>query len=200
MPSFETSDEERLIMDFPIMSQDIIAAAAAAAGVVVKPRDTPGVLVNPPPVHDEARERIPSAVSSSTDLLDDVEWDSEPEEMMESVQDAVVRPTAHPVAVVVDDNYVDFSQEDENRLISLATEQAPAWRLRRNCTQWARIFPGRDPEVVKRRYALILKSWGAFKTMNDLVMCRDGRVVQGHTFSSTTHQALSRFNAHGIDE
>ena len=196
--SLEMCSRGKLVINESERPQDILALAAAVAGVVVpgSVQDTPQVPGHSPPGRAVEKGRLPSAVSSSTDIWDDDVWNSDLEEINDPV--AIVVPRATPAATAGE--FADFSEADEARLISLAKEQAPAWRVQKNCDRWAAIFPGRDPAVIKRRYALILKSWEAYKPVNDLVLSRDGKGVPGHTFSATTLQALARFSAQGVDE
>ena len=195
-PTEASSDEEGLTIDTSVVPEEFIAAAAAAAGIVVQggALETQPIPPTQPPGNQTVLGLPPSQVSSTTDLLrDDQSWSSEMDLEMEPEHES--QPFQKEATVVP--AYVEFSQEDEVNLIALATKQAPAWRLGKNCSKWMAFFPGRDPEVLRRRYALILRSWSAFQTVNDLMLGKDGRSVPGHTVSATMQQGLAQFNAQG---
>ena len=191
----EASDEECLNMYVPVMSKDILSAAAIAAKIIVGKTvpQTQAISDTQPPGNQSVLElpqvRSPSYVNQG----DDRSWSSELDLAMEPEvrTDVEIRQEGAEKG----EKFIEFSREDENKLIALASEQAPAWRLQKNVQAWMKVFPGRDPAVVQRRYDFLLRGWGAFKNINDLVLCRDGRTISGHRFSSSTQQALARYHA-----
>lgn len=117
--------------------------------------------------------------------------------VVESAADREEMAEEREEAAVAHGPYREFGEGDEEMLIGLASQQAPAWRKERNVRKWMEKFPGCDPAVVARRYHFLLRGWSAFRNMNDTVLGRDGRQTPAQALSASVTQGLNRYHTHG---